>query len=603
MASILLKHIYKAYPHSKKDKKKEKKQKISPFAVRDFNLEIQDGEFIVLVGPSGCGKSTTLRMIAGLEDISAGELYINDVFANNLESSKRDIAMVFQSYALYPHMTSYQNMSYGLKLRKDYFPVYKIEKQKEFEQEKKQIEKEFDTKKKEGLQEFKNSRHDPFNSTLRNVARTSIFVSGAIRALFFLVSLLLAINYGHNPVIICSLLMLAALVGFGLLARNDLNKGKQRVWLAPVLAIFVSSITAALYLLRNPEKELDDDEVIDYNNDVEDFVYTNSLEKQNALAKLYDKYQTPVMTYDHEKVNELNKELKKTNDPVEKETIQKEIEEVRSNLNTVLHKKRHYTRQEIDKKVQRAAKVLDITFLLDRKPSEMSGGQRQRVALGRALVRDPKVFLLDEPLSNLDAKLRATMRNEIVKLHEKIKTTFVYVTHDQVEAMTMGDRIVVMKDGLIQQVDTPSNIYDNPHNIFVAGFIGTPQMNFFNAKMQVVGDEVQFTLSEEAKLSYKLSNLRTIKSEYTTGGEKEVTFGIRGEHISLAEKGIPAEVTFVEILGNTTNVLCKIKGTELEFTITLQERARLISGDEIFIGINEKNVHLFDKETGDSIYE
>ena len=169
--------------------------------------------------------------------------------------------------------------------------------------------------------------------------------------------------------------------------------------------------------------------------------------------------------------------------------------------------------------------------------------------------------------------------------------------------MTMGDRIVVMKDGLIQQVDTPSNIYDNPHNIFVAGFIGTPQMNFFNAKMQVVGDEVQFTLSEEAKLSYKLSNLRTIKSEYTTGGEKEVTFGIRGEHISLAEKGIPAEVTFVEILGNTTNVLCKIKGTELEFTITLQERARLISGDEIFIGINEKNVHLFDKETGDSIYE
>ena len=304
MASILLKHIYKAYPRSSKERKKAEEQNLSAFAVRDFNLEIKDGEFIVLVGPSGCGKSTTLRMIAGLEDISAGELYINDVLANNLEPSSRDIAMVFQSYALYPHMTSYQNMSYGLKLRKIPRPVL-------------------------------------------------------------------------------------------------------------------------------------------------------------------DKNGEPVLSYNKERVEELKKQMKASSDPEERNKLKAEIEEVKSKNDTQVMKKVHYTKEEIDEKVQKAADILDIKYLLDRKPSEMSGGQRQRVALGRALVRDPKVFLLDEPLSNLDAKLRASMRNEIVKLHEKVKTTFVYVTHDQIEAMTMGDRIVVMKDGLIQQVDTPSNIYDNPHNLSV----------------------------------------------------------------------------------------------------------------------------------------
>ena len=247
MAGLSLRNIYKKYPGG-------------VTAVTDFTLEIEDKEFIILVGPSGCGKSTTLRMIAGLEEISEGELFIGDKLVNDVPPKDRDIAMVFQNYALYPHMTVFDNMAFGLKLRK-----------------------------------------------------------------------------------------------------------------------------------------------------------------------------TP--------------------------------------------------KDEIKRRVEEAARILDISHLLDRKPKALSGGQRQRVALGRAIVREPKVFLLDEPLSNLDAKLRAQMRTELNKLHKRLGTTFIYVTHDQVEAMTMGDRIVVMKDGFIQQVDTPQNLYDNPVNVFVAGFIGSPQMNFVDAKL------------------------------------------------------------------------------------------------------------------------
>src|SRR5574344_222844 len=252
MASVKLEHIYKVYPNGTK-------------AVNDISLDIKDGEFIVFVGPSGCGKSTTLRMIAGLEDITAGELYINNMIVNDVEPKDRDIAMVFQNYALYPHMTVYENLAFGLKLR-------------------------------------------------------------------------------------------------------------------------------------------------------------------------------------------------------------------------------HVPNEVIQEKVLEAANILGIKDYLDRKPKAMSGGQRQRVALGRAILRDPKVMLLDEPLSNLDAKLRAQMRTEIAKLHQKLKTTFIYVTHDQVEAMTLGDRVVVMKQGRIKQVDSPKNLYDYPSNKFVAGFIGTPQMNFFDCTLLRKGE-------------------------------------------------------------------------------------------------------------------
>lgn len=441
MASILLKHVYKEYSHSKKEEKKMEKESISPFAVKDFNLEINDGEFIVLVGPSGCGKSTTLRMIAGLEDISGGELYIDDILSNNLDASKRNIAMVFQNYALYPHMNSYQNMAYGLKLRKISRPV---------------------------------------------------------------------------------------------------------------------------------------------------------LDKENK----------PVYIIDKPRIKEIEKQIKQSSSVDEIEQLNKELENLKNNPTLLKTKMVHYTKEEIDEKIQKAAEILDIKYLLDRKPAEMSGGQRQRVALGRALVRDPKVFLLDEPLSNLDAKLRASMRNEIVKLHNTVKTTFVYVTHDQVEAMTMGDRIVVMKDGVIQQVGTPSEIFDYPLNTFVAGFIGTPQMNFFDVDFKASSKDVEITLSNGTSFILPLKDFLPIKDRYIDGNNKKLILGIRGEHIKLEDKkGLDANVEFVEILGNSTNVLCRLKDSNNEFNITLQERSTLNIGDSIHISFEPKNIHLFDLETNRTIYQ
>ena len=440
MASISLRHIFKIYPRDKKEKKKEKEQNISPFAVNDFNLEINDGEFIVLVGPSGCGKSTTLRMIAGLEDISGGELYIDNILSNNVDASKRNIAMVFQNYALYPHMTSYGNMSYGLKLRK--------------------------------------------------------------------------------------------------IARPALSKDGS-----------------------------------------------------------------PIYEVDKEAISNLKKAIKKAATAEEVEAIKAQIAVLEQKCDKPKMKMVHYTKEEIDEKVQKAAEVLDIKHLLDRKPSEMSGGQRQRVALGRALVRDPKVFLLDEPLSNLDAKLRASMRSEIVKLHEKVKTTFVYVTHDQVEAMTMGDRIVVMKDGVIQQVGTPSEIYDYPINQFVAGFIGTPQMNFFDVEFVAGAKEVSITLPNNTVIEFPLNDFSSIQDQYTNGNNHSLVLGVRGEHIAICKKGVEAEVVFVEILGNTTNILCKLKDSNVEFSISAQERSSLTQGETIHIEFLPRNIHLFNKETGETVYQ
>lgn len=297
MADVSLKHIYKVYPNGTK-------------AVNDFNMEIADKEFIVFVGPSGCGKSTTLRMIAGLEDISAGELKIGDTIVNDMEPKDRDIAMVFQNYALYPHMTVYENIAFGLRLRK--------------------------------------------------------------------------------------------------------------------------------------------------------------------LPK-----------------------------------------------------------DEIHKRVVEAAEILGIAEYLNKKPKEMSGGQRQRVALGRAIVREPKVMLLDEPLSNLDAKLRTTMRSEIVKLHNELKTTFIYVTHDQIEAMTMGTRIVVMKNGFVQQIDSPKNLYNYPGNKFVAGFIGTPQMNFFEGTLLKKGDEVEINFEySEAKITVPYSMMYKAKPSYLDG-KSRVYIGLRAESVSI----------------------------------------------------------------------
>ena len=374
MASLSLKGIYKVYPGG-------------VTAVSDFNLDIKDKEFIILVGPSGCGKSTTLRMIAGLEDISDGELYIGTKLVNDVAPKDRDIAMVFQNYALYPHMTVFENMAFGLKLRK-----------------------------------------------------------------------------------------------------------------------------------------------------------------------------TPKL--------------------------------------------------EIKKRVEEAAKILDIEHLLDRKPKALSGGQRQRVALGRAIVREPQVFLLDEPLSNLDAKLRAQMRTELSKLHQRLGTTFIYVTHDQIEAMTMGTRIVVMKDGFIQQVDSPQVLYEKPVNMFVAGFIGSPQMNFIEAL--VLEDKGKISLefgSEDTKtrkgVKYQIelpeSKLKNKKLlEYV---DKKVVMGIRPEclhdeemFLSNATTGvIDCKVEVTELMGSETMLYLKCENETLTAKVSPRSTAR--PGDDIKIGLDVNRIHVFDMDT------
>ncbi len=390
MASLTLKNIKKVYPFNGDDAKKKKKKKGESekktnlqitdegvVAVQEFNLEIADKEFIVLVGPSGCGKSTTLRMIAGLEEISGGELYIGDRLVNDVAPKDRDIAMVFQNYALYPHMTVYDNMAFALKLR-------------------------------------------------------------------------------HTP------------------------------------------------------------------------------------------------------------------------------------------------KDEIDKKVKEAAEILDITQYLGRKPKALSGGQRQRVAIGRAIVRAPQVMLMDEPLSNLDAKLRNQMRAEIIKLRERINTTFIYVTHDQTEAMTLGDRIVIMKDGFIQQIGTPQEVFNHPYNLFVAGFIGTPQMNLFDAKL--VKNNGKYAV-ELANVTVELSDEKQAKLAANNVEPQDIVLGVRPEHIELAAEGVDAKVDVSEMMGSSVHLHVTAMGRDVVLVVSTMnmtgaEVAALTGGANVKFNFAGHVCHVFNKETG-----
>ena len=391
MASLTLKNVKKIYPFNGDDAKKSKKKKGDQpeekkvnlqitdkgvVAVQEFNLEIADKEFIVLVGPSGCGKSTTLRMIAGLEEISEGELYIGDRLVNDVAPKDRDIAMVFQNYALYPHMTVYENMAFALKLR-------------------------------------------------------------------------------HTP------------------------------------------------------------------------------------------------------------------------------------------------KDQIDKAVKEAAEILDITQYLGRKPKALSGGQRQRVAIGRAIVRDPQVMLMDEPLSNLDAKLRNQMRAEIIKLRQKINTTFIYVTHDQTEAMTLGDRIVIMKDGFIQQIGTPQEVFNHPYNLFVAGFIGSPQMNLFDSKLVKVDGKYAVELGGQTIV---LSEEKQAKLAANNVEEQEIVLGVRPEHITL-EKGIAGKVDVSELMGSSVHLHVASMDRDVVMVVSTMnmtgaEVAALTNGAAVEFNFPGHVCHVFNKETG-----
>ena len=468
MAKLLLRHVYKIYPgvgKAKKNAKAEVKKRSGDFvAVKDFNMEINDGEFIVFVGPSGCGKSTTLRMIAGLEEISGGELYIDGRLVNDVDAKDRDIAMVFQSYALYPHLTAYDNIAFGLKMRK--IPTPKLDDQ------------------------------------------------------------------GQQIVAI------------------DNKK--------------IAEITKRLKKLNKEQAALTKEALQCTENDTLYYIEkTQLVEKQIADAQKELEYyeSTPVPIFNYV----------------------------------------HMTKQEIDEKVQWAADILGIEELLDSKPAEMSGGQRQRIALGRAIVRGPKVFLLDEPLSNLDAKLRTAMRAEIVKLHNQLKTTFIYVTHDQVEAMTMGTRIVVMKLGVIQQIDTPTNLFDYPENKFVAGFIGTPQMNFFEVDIKRENCKLNVTFDGGQTVAFDLSRLRTIDEKYLDGQTHRVYLGARGENIKIGESGLKTTLSIKEVLGNTTQLFVRLTEKDPDVIVSVAERNSLMPGETVYINFVEEFVHLFDKESECSI--
>ena len=381
MAEVILKDIVKIYPYVDKKPKKSKGEPVKKktnlqitnkgvVAVQQFNLHIKDGEFIVLVGPSGCGKSTTLRMVAGLEDITEGDLIIDGNLVNAVELKDKAIGMVFQSYALYPHMSVYANMAYSLKIKK-----------------------------------------------------------------------------------------------------------------------------------------------------------------------------TP--------------------------------------------------KDEIREKVLEAAEILDITEYLDRKPKNLSGGQRQRVAIGRAIVRNPKVLLMDEPLSNLDAKLRNQMRAEIIKLRKRINTTFIYVTHDQTEAMTLGDRIVVMRDGFIQQVGTPQEVFDHPRNLFVAGFIGTPQMNFFDAKLikkdgkyAVQIDDLVVELSAEKQERLNANNVE----------EQDITLGVRPDHMNISKEGITAHVDVAELMGTSYHLHLSYNGKDVILIIPNDGEFSKYFDADVVLSFAGNNVHVFSKE-------
>ena len=387
MATVQLKNIKKVYPFISGEQKKSKKKKADEpekkkvnlqitdegvVAVQSFNLDIADKEFIVLVGPSGCGKSTTLRMVAGLEEISGGELIIDGKVMNDVAPKDRDIAMVFQNYALYPHMSVYDNMAFSLKLRKE-------------------------------------------------------------------------------------------------------------------------------------------------------------------------------------------------------------------------------PKDVIDQKVREAAEILDITQYLDRKPKALSGGQRQRVAIGRAIVRDPKVMLMDEPLSNLDAKLRNEMRAEIIKLRERINTTFIYVTHDQTEAMTLGDRIVIMRDGYIQQIGTPQEVFNHPSNLFVAGFIGMPVMNFFDAELIREGDKY-FVELEGVKVELDAEKEARLKGKDVQS--QSVVLGVRPEHTQLTKDGVPAKVDVSEMMGSSVHLHVSAAGRDVIIIVpTIDMEGNYKIGDQVHFSFTGNVAHVFSKET------
>ena len=534
MATLSFKNIDKIYENNVQ-------------AVFDFNLEVADKEFIVFVGPSGCGKSTTLRMIAGLEDITGGQLLIDGLLVNNIVPKDRDIAMVFQSYALYPHMTVYGNMAFALRLRKVRFPLY--EENEEVNAIRNENQLIFSEIKKLNRQIKKGKEIDELLSK-RDELYQEIFA---------------------NEEQIKSLL-------------------KQKEGISEL------DIKETEALLKRLNKELSNNHKLLVKN-------SSLIEKLKAKAEALE---------ESEKKNEILEsiQLLENYNKIIENNIQQTESQIESNeqklekfknVEVPLFELRKYTRYEIDLEVYKTAKILDLVNYLYRKPAALSGGQRQRVALGRAIVRHPKVFLMDEPLSNLDAKLRVQMRNEITKIHRAVGATTIYVTHDQTEAMTMADRIVVMKDGYIQQIGVPKAVYDDPDNMFVAGFIGSPAMNFLNGTFEKDSFVIKAMNESEADVKIKLPAAAIkLLSEYEG---KEVVLGVRPENIYLGKDSNNKKPTasmkmkcdFVELLGYEYVLYTAINGQKL--VIKTQNQEDVKAEQEFEVCFNEDLLFFFDKET------
>lgn len=589
-------------------------------AVKNFSMDIRDGEFIVFVGPSGCGKSTTLRMIAGLEDISSGDLYIDGTYVNDVPAKDRNIAMVFQNYALYPHMTAYQNISFGLTLQKIQEPVY------EENEEVKEVLAEIDALKNEfALIGKKNAAGEKkIDSIEKSNAAYSKSLDALTKKIAHLKNRGMHQNFVRTAVSKAEervkSLNNAISEGLKQIERiiADMNESKMRMSEIKEVILEKQQSIAGYQLKRIDQKKIAElnkslayyrrlavsDEAVRNKDEVELQRLEGELDLINKNGSLSEEQK-----FRAEGLQDLIRRYREELDILAQRKIsieqnisrdQGEIEHY-SQTPVPVFKTRHYTKAEIDEKVMRAAEILDIKKLLRRKPREMSGGQRQRIALGRAIVREPKVFLLDEPLSNLDAKLRTSMRSEIVKLHKQLNTTFIYVTHDQVEAMTMGTRIVVMKDGEVQQIDTPVNLFDNPVNTFVAGFIGTPQMNMFGVDMQACGDKINFTFEDGLVLCFEKAKVREIKDEYFDGQTHRVVMGVRCENLFLTEKGkgFTCIASGIELLGSETNIYTSVEGVNV--TLKLNYRPDVSVGDEIYVGMDESKLYLFDSVTTKTI--
>ncbi len=506
MGNLVLKNVNKIYPNGVQ-------------AVFDFNLEIKDKEFIVFVGPSGCGKSTTLRMVAGLEDITSGEFLIDGELMNRVEPKDRNIAMVFQNYALYPHMTVYKNLQFGLKLKKVFKPVWQNPEEVQL------IENEISLVKKEIKKidaKYKKNQNDDSLLAKRRELYQRIYQLEEEKSS----KLVQAIGYDTFGVVYNCKIYNKRL--------KEINKNKKII---------------AKYGEKFP-------------------VECASLEDTNSKAE-----------------NELAK-------------LQEKIEYLKNNQ-VPLTKFRHLTKHEMDIEINKTADSIDLARYLFRKPSALSGGQRQRVALGRAIVRKPKVFLMDEPLSNLDAKLRVQTRAEISRIHKTVGATTIYVTHDQVEAMTMADRIVVMKDGYIQQIGTPKELFNNPSNKFVASFIGSPGMNFIEGIIK----EGHFVAcnGEEVVFDYTLS--KALLEKVKDYEDKKITLGIRPEDVYVvgdknnkhSGQSINVAITYSELLGYDLMLYFNINSHRV--VAKTSEAVDGTIGNKIDICFDESKIHLFDGET------